>query len=473
MGAMVDIIHVYDRLKENYSDLEISLDDGEISVLVTGHIITANVSSAVLSKNGETVFEYSPTSTDELYIQIEQLINLAREGGAAVFVSEKNKKSLNPTYKAMKKRQKRFEIVISVLSLLILLYMFCAPERDNDWAMIFGALFVLCAGTLLGQRMIFKSKWVCPKCGQALPLKKAGLGRALVYTAVCPHCGENLETGREAEATWDKFGAANALYGKLQWKEEDELPMHRHMDAVRRGAIILAVFAALCDIASISIVYFVNTDAIPREIIIVLLLFVPLIAATALFAYYFMFAPLFIACSKPREATGEWRKKHIRFPIVTLYITVLWAGMNSAVAADKQGIANPVWYYGMWGVAALALCIAIVCRTPKRLRGVGRSTMLLCAAAILFSMALTVDLNYFLVKEEKEYQAEVVDTVGIIRDNDRIDYYVTVLLENGKTVKIKTDEELCREATQTGIVTLRQTESYLGAVSARIVDESS
>lgn len=470
---MVDIIHVYDRLKENYSDLEISLDDGEISVLVTGHIITANVSSAVLSKNGETVFEYSPTSTDELYIQIEQLINLAREGGAAVFVSEKNKKSLNPTYKAMKKRQKRFEIVISVLSLQILLYMFCAPERDNDWAMIFGALFVLCAGTLLGQRMIFKSKWVCPKCGQALPLKKAGLGRALVYTAVCPHCGENLETGREAEATWDKFGAANALYGKLQWKEEDELPMHRHMDAVRRGAIILAVFAALCDIASISMVYFVNTDAIPREIIIVLLLFVPLIAATALFVYYFMFAPLFIACSKPMEATGEWKKKHIRFPIVTLLITVLWTGMISAGVAGDGVIVNPLWGYGMWGLGALVLFIALLRRTPKRLRWIGNSAGLLGLATIIFSMALLTELNAFLVREEREYRAEVVDTVGIIRDNDKIDYYVTVLLENGKTVKIKTDEELCREATQTRAVTVCQTESYLGVVSAEIVDESS
>lgn len=471
---MVDIIHVYGRLKENYSDLEISLDDGEISVLVAGHIITANVSSAVLSKNGETVFEYSPTSTDELYIQIEQLINLAREGGAAVFVSEDNKKGLNPTYKAMGKRMNVVVIILSVLTFLLLLCELYSSAVDAGWDLaVVVAIVLLFAMFFFAYKMIVKSKWVCPKCAEALPIKKAGLWHLPVYTSACPHCGENLETGKIVNRTWNKLGTAKALYGKLQWKEEDELPMHRHMDAVRRGAIILAVFAALCDIASISIVYFVNTDAIPREIVMVLFLFMPLIAATALFVYYFLLAPLFIACSKPNEATGEWKKKHIRFPIVTLLITVLWTGMISAGVAGDGVIVNPLWGYGMWGLGALVLFIALLRRTPKRLRWIGNSAGLLGLATIIFSMALLTELNAFLVREEREYRAEVVDTVGIIRDNDKIDYYVTVLLENGKTVKIKTDEELCREATQTRAVTVCQTESYLGVVSAEIVDESS
>lgn len=470
---MVDIMHVYDRLKENYGDLEISLEDGEIVVLVEGHKITANVSLAVLSKNGETVLEQAPSDSDELYIQIEQLINLARAGGATVFVSEKNKKSLNPTYKSVRKRQKIFETILSILCLLLLLYELFFVNKNTDMSTLlwlFAAIVILVVIWNFVQKGLFKAKWVCPNCGAALPVKKVGLGRVLVYTAACPHCGENLETGENVEASWDKLGVAKALYGKLQWKEEDELPMHRHMDAVRRGAIVLALFAALCDIVSIAIVYFADTDAIPWEVLSIMVVFLPLLAAIALYVYYFLFAPLFIASSKPKEATDEWKRKHIRFPIATLLITVLWSGMISAGAASDGAIVNPIWGYGMWGLGALVLCIALLRRTPKRLRWIGNSTTLLCLASIMFSIALLTDLNAFLVKEEREYQAEVVDTVGIIRDNDKIDYYVTVLLENGKTVKIKTDEELCREATQTRTVTVCQTESYLGVTSVSIED---
>lgn len=467
---MVDIIHIFDRLKENYGDLEISLEDGEIVVLVEGHKITANVSSAVLSKNGETVLEHAPSDSDELYLQIEQLIDLARAGGATVFISEKNKKSLNPTYKSVRKRQTIFESILSILFLLLSLYEAFLYYKNSDsstvlWLLAELVIFVVICN--FARKRLFKAKWVCPSCSAALPVKKIRLGRVLVYTEACPHCGENLETGENVEAPLDKF---SVVYSKLQWSEADELPMHERMDAVRRGAIVLALFAALCDIVSIASVYFADTDAIPREILRITVVFLPLLAAIALYVYYFLFAPLFIACSKPKDATDEWKRKHIRFPIVTLLITVLWTGVPCSGWLDKRQIVNPVWFYGMWGAAAVALCAAIIRRTPKRLRWLGNSTTLLLFAAFIFGMVLMTDLNAFLVKEEREYQAEVVDTVGIIRDNDKIDYYVTVLLENGKTVKIKTDEELCREATQTRTVTVCQTESYLGVTSVSIED---
>lgn len=472
---MVDIIHVYERLKENYGDLEISLEDGEIVVFVEGHKITANVSSAVLSRDGETVLEQAPSDSDELYLQIEQLIDLARAGGATVFVSEKNKKSLNPTYKSVRKRQEIFEIILSILFLLLSLYeLFLYILNLNSdfstglWVLAELVIYVVIWNFV--HKRIFKAKWVCPNCGAALPVKKVGLGRVLVYTAACPHCGENLETGKNVEASWDKFGVAKAMYSKLQWSEADELPMHRHMDAVRRDAIVLALFAALCDIVSIATVYFVDTDAIPREILVITIVFLPLLAAIALYVYYFLFAPLFIAGSKPKNATDEWKRKHIRFPIVTLLITVLWTGVPCSGWLDKQQIVNPVWFYGMWGAATVALCAALLLRTPKRLRWLGNLTTLLLFATFIFGIVLMTDLNAFLVKEEREYQAEVVDTVGIIRDNDKINYYVAVVLENGKTVKIKTDEELCREATQTRTVTVCQTESYLGVTSVSIED---
>lgn len=470
---MVDIIHVYDRLKENYADLEISLEDDEIVVLVAGHMITANVSLAVLSKNGETVLEQAPSDSDELYTQIEQLINLARAGGATVFVSGKNKKSLNPTYKSVRKRQKIFETIFSILCLLLLLYELFFVNKNTDMSTLlwlFAAIVILLVIWNFVQKGLFKGKWVCPNCGAALPVKKVGLGRVLVYAASCPHCGENLETGDNVEASWDKLGVAKALYGKLQWKEEDELPLHEHMDAVRRGVIVLALIAALCDIVSIVIVYFVNTDAIPREILVTAVVFLPLLAAAALYVYYFLFAPLLIACSKPKEATDEWKKKHIRFPIATLLITVLWAGMLCAGGLDKQQMVNPVWFYGMWGAATVALCAAIYLRTPKRLRWLGNSTTLLWLAAFMFSMTLVSDLNLFLVKDRVEYQAEVVDTVGKIRDNDTIDYYVTMILEDGKTVKIETTEDSYWQAKKEKTVMVSQTESYLGVTSVRIVD---
>lgn len=470
---MVDIIHVCERLKENYADLEISLEDGEITVLVEEHKITANVSLAVLSKNGEPILEQTPSGSDELYLQIEQFINLARAGGATVFVSEKNKKSLNPTYKSVRKRQKVLEIILSILFLPLFLYELFLFYKNSDISTGFWILAELVIYVVIWnfvQKRIFKTKWVCPKCGAALPAKKVGLGRVLVYTAACSHCGESLETGENVEASWDKFGVAKALYGKLQWKEEDELPMHERMDAVRRGAIVLALIAALCDIVSIVFVFFVDTDAIPREILRLAVVFLPLLSAAALLVYYFVFAPLFIACSKPKEATDEWKRKHIRFPIATLYITVLWAGMLCAGGLDKQQMVNPVWFYGMWGAATVALCAALYLRTPKRLRWLGNSTTLLWLAAFMFSMTLISDLNLFLVKDRVEYQAEVVDTVGKIRDNDTIDYYVTVILEDGKTVKIETTEDLYWQAKKEKTVIVSQTESYLGVTSVRIVD---
>lgn len=63
-----------------------------------------------------------------------------------------------------------------------------------------------------------------------------------------------------------------------------------------------------------------------------------------------------------------------------------------------------------------------------------------------------------------------MDTVGKIRDNDTIDYYVTVILEDGKTVKIETTEDSYWQAKKEKTVMVSQTESYLGVTSVRIVD---
>lgn len=45
----------------------------------------------------------------------------------------------------------------------------------------------------------FRQYWVCPGCGQALPLDKKSSFPQMEYVSQCPHCGRVLEKVPEME----------------------------------------------------------------------------------------------------------------------------------------------------------------------------------------------------------------------------------------------------------------------------------
>lgn len=92
----------------------------------------------------------------------------------------------------------RFLILMGVFVAAVMLAFLVT---SNLW--LFPPIFLLPAGSFvilkLIRRTIFQRYWVCPSCGQPLPMNEKGYSFEMEYVSQCPHCGKILEQPPELE----------------------------------------------------------------------------------------------------------------------------------------------------------------------------------------------------------------------------------------------------------------------------------
>ena len=113
----------------------------------------------------------------------------------------------NATYKAANKAAVRRCWWIPLLMLVVAMASLAMMDRTEDVYWLLAILvcpFFLLVPLVAIRRSVFHRYWVCPQCGQPLPLSKGKWFPQMEYTARCPHCGYFLEEFFPVEALLDE-----------------------------------------------------------------------------------------------------------------------------------------------------------------------------------------------------------------------------------------------------------------------------
>ncbi len=194
MDGVNDIKKLYDRLKTRYPQYELSCSGDALTMTLLHGKVEITREETRLYMNGKLYDHFSSRKVenqDDLYELIELFLLQLREIGM---------KQGNETYitaKAKAARQGTGGMLLTGLlvtgCLLALL-----STRSLWWGL---AAFVCPVGALLPlaliHKQIFRKYWVCPKCGQPLPLDQKHRFPKMEYVSRCPHCGFALEKAPE------------------------------------------------------------------------------------------------------------------------------------------------------------------------------------------------------------------------------------------------------------------------------------
>ncbi len=185
---------LYERLKAQYPQYQLEFSGNSLTLNRLYGKVEVNHSGATLYVNDKLYDQFTSedaNGTDDLYELIEAfLLDLQHAG-----IKQGNETYITATKQAAKMGS-RFLILtaLCVTALMIGLIV-----TNNPW--LFLSVFLLPAASLvvlkLIHKRIFQRYWICPACGQPLPMSRNGHGCEMVYVPQCPHCGHVLEQAPE------------------------------------------------------------------------------------------------------------------------------------------------------------------------------------------------------------------------------------------------------------------------------------
>ena len=173
------------RLKKNYPDCEISQ---------TGDILTVRMPLGEVQIKGDRLTFYVAgermdeveVPVDSLYEEIETFLLMLRDD---------EKQCCKVFRTADEKARKRSSRAIYAVGGLVLLATLGYLLLRNAWLLL-AAMFLLPLVLFPVLRYIrlwsFRQDWVCPHCGEPLPLERKPFIPQMQYTPRCPHCGGPL-----------------------------------------------------------------------------------------------------------------------------------------------------------------------------------------------------------------------------------------------------------------------------------------
>ncbi len=185
-----ELKQLYERLKVQYPQYE-SVFSGDCLTLTRPHSkIEITREGAKLYVNGELYDQFTSEyvdDTDDLYELMEAFLLDLQHAGM---------KQGNETYIAAAKQAARTGSRVLILSAVCLTAVMIGLIATNDpW--LFPLLFLIPAVSLVIlkqiQKRVFLKYWVCPSCGQPLPMAKKVFFAEMEYVPQCPHCGKVLE----------------------------------------------------------------------------------------------------------------------------------------------------------------------------------------------------------------------------------------------------------------------------------------
>ena len=208
MYQETELKHLYERLKAQYPRCELELSGGCLTLTRLHSRIEVNRDGAKLYVNGELYDQLTSEDVDDpddLYELLEAFLLDLQHAGM---------KQGNETYIAAQKQGVRagahFLIVISVC---VAAAMIALIATNNPW--LFLPIFLLPAVSLVVlkgiHKRIFQKYWVCPACGQPLPMGRKGRPSEMEYVPQCPHCGKILEQAPDLEAVQREYAPQKPL----------------------------------------------------------------------------------------------------------------------------------------------------------------------------------------------------------------------------------------------------------------------
>lgn len=191
-----ELKQLYERLKAQYPRYELDFSEECLTMTRLHGKVEVNREGAKLYVNGNLYDQFTSEDVndlDDLYELIELFFLDIQHAGM---------KQGNETYiVALKQGIKMGTWFLILMSVLLTAVMIALLVSRNLWFIL--PIFLLPAGSLvilkLIRKTVFRKYWVCPFCGQSLPMEGKGLSSEMEYVPQCPGCGKILEQAPDLE----------------------------------------------------------------------------------------------------------------------------------------------------------------------------------------------------------------------------------------------------------------------------------
>lgn len=188
---------LYERLKAQYPQYQLEFSGDSLTLNRLYCKIEVNCSGAKLYVNGNLYDQFTSEDvddSDDLYELIEAfLLDLQHAG-----VKQGNETYITATKQAAKMGS-RFLIGTAMCFTILMIGLITA---NSPWLLLPVFFLPMLSLFILKQmrKKIFKRCWICPVCGQPLPMGGKGNRCEMTYVSQCPHCAHVLEQQPEFEA---------------------------------------------------------------------------------------------------------------------------------------------------------------------------------------------------------------------------------------------------------------------------------
>jgi len=200
--------NINERLKAQYPQYQLELSGGRLTLNRLYCKVEVNRSGVKLYVNGNLYDQFTSEdvdNSDDLYELIEAFLLDLQHAGM---------KQGNETYIAATKQAAKMGshfLIGTALCLTIL--MIGLITANSPW--LFLLIFLLPAASLvvlkLIHKRIFQRYWICPACGQPLPMGGKGHSCEMEYVSQCPHCAHVLEQPPELAAIQTEYAPSKPL----------------------------------------------------------------------------------------------------------------------------------------------------------------------------------------------------------------------------------------------------------------------
>lgn len=199
---------LYERLKAQYPQYQLEFSGDSLILKRPYCKVEVNQSGVKIYVNGNLYDQFTSEyvdDLDDLYELIEAFLLDLQHAGM---------KQGNETYifatKQAAKIGSRFLIGIAMCFTILMIGLITA---NSPW--LFLLIFLLPAASLLMlkqmQKKIFQRCWICPACGQPLPMGGKGHRCEMAYVSQCPHCAHVLEQPPELATIQTEYAPQKPL----------------------------------------------------------------------------------------------------------------------------------------------------------------------------------------------------------------------------------------------------------------------
>lgn len=199
---------LYERLKAQYPQYQLEFSGDSLILKRLYCKVEVNQSGVKIYVNGNLYDQFTSEyvdDLDDLYELIEAFLLDLQHAGM---------KQGNETYIAATKQAVKMGSRFLILTALcVTALMIGLIVTNNPW--LFLSVFLLPAASLvvlkLIHKRIFQRYWICPACGQPLPMGGKGHRCEMAYVSQCPHCAHVLEQPPELATIQTEYAPQKPL----------------------------------------------------------------------------------------------------------------------------------------------------------------------------------------------------------------------------------------------------------------------